>query len=166
MAHETIFEAAGGQDAFLRLARAHHQRCLEDPVLSHPFSHPGHPEHVERLADYWAEVLGGPPTYSKGGGGHSAVLTIHAGTQAQDDLGERFLACFVAAFDDARLPEDPQLRTALRAYMRWAVAEVMAYSPADSVVPGELPVPRWSWDGLEQGEREVHQRSQPDPGPR
>jgi hemoglobin len=37
--------------AFLALAAAHHARCLADPELNHPFSHPGqHPRHVERLA--------------------------------------------------------------------------------------------------------------------
>ena len=152
MERPTIFEAAGGRDAFLRLARAHHQRCLDDPVLNHPFSHPGHPQHVERLAGYWAEVCGGPPAYTDAAGSHSAMLALHAGTQAQDDLGDRFLVCFVAALDDAGLPDVPELRAALRAYMQWAIRDVMAYSPADAVVPGAIPVPRWSWAGLQDPE--------------
>ena len=62
----SLFEFAGGEPAFLALAAAHHARCLADPELNHPFSHPGqHPQHVERLAAYWAEVMGGPPTYSR-----------------------------------------------------------------------------------------------------
>jgi hemoglobin len=146
----SIFKAAGGQDAFLRLATAHHQRCLEDPVLNHPFSHPGHPQHLERLAGYWAEVFGGPPVYTEAAGSHSAMLELHARTQAQDDLGDRFLTCFVDALDDAGLPDDCALRTALRAYMEWAVSDVMAYSPAHAVVPNALPVPRWSWAGLRE----------------
>jgi hemoglobin len=56
----SIYGFAGGEPAFRALAAAHHQRCLEDPVLEHPFSHPGNPEHVERLADYWSEAFGGP----------------------------------------------------------------------------------------------------------
>src|SRR5690348_16344499 len=72
----SIFEAVGGQAVFLRLAAAHHRRCLADPVLNHPFSHPGHPRHVERLADYWAEVFGGPPAYTQEAGGHSAMLDL------------------------------------------------------------------------------------------
>jgi hemoglobin len=145
----SIFDAAGGEEAFLRLAAAHHRRCLDDPVLSHPFSHPGHPQHVERLAAYWAEALGGPPTYTGLAGGHSAMLELHARTGAEDDLGRRFLACFLQAADDAFLPPDPELRAALRSYMEWAVGEVMSYSPADSVVRSGLPVPHWTWDGLE-----------------
>ena len=144
-----MFEFAGGGPALLSLAAAFHRRCLEDPVLSHPFSHPGNPEHVERLADYWAEVLGGPTRYSESFGGHSAMLGIHAGQGADEDLGSRFVTCFVQAADDADLPDDRDFRAALRAYMEWAVGEVLSYSPRESRVAAGLPVPRWGWNGLE-----------------
>ena len=143
-----MFEFAGGEPAFLALAEAHHRRCLEDPALNHPFSHPGHPQHVERLAGYWAEVFGGPPHYSERCGGHSVMLGIHAGTGAGEDFGPRFVACFVQAADDAGLPADPEFRAGLRRYMEWAVGEVLSYSPRGCRVPHGLPVPRWGWDGL------------------
>jgi hemoglobin len=145
----TLFEFAGGETAFLALARAHHARCLEDPELNHPFSHAGqHPQHVERLAAYWAEVMGGPPTYSEGCGDESGLLQMHAGNGDMSDLGERFLACFVRAIDDAELPADPAFRGALHAYMQWAVANVLSYSPEDTVVASGIAVPRWDWTGL------------------
>jgi hemoglobin len=149
MARPSMFEFAGGEEAFLALARAHHERCLADPELEHPFSHGVHADHVERLAAYWAEVFGGPPRFSESMGGHSAMLGIHAGQGAGEDLGERFVACFVAAADDAGLPDDPDFRAGLRGYMEWAVAEVLDWSPPEraSVPPG-LPTPRWGWDGL------------------
>jgi hemoglobin len=149
MERVSIYEAAGGETAFLALAAAHHQRCMADPVLEHPFSHGLDPEHVERLAAYWAEVLGGPPTYSTRYGDQSSVIVIHAGHEMQADLGERFVACFVAAADDAGLPADPELRAALRAYMEWATAAVYAYNARDAVVPPSIPMPRWGWSGLE-----------------
>jgi hemoglobin len=144
----TIFEMCGGESVFLALAAAHHERCLEDPVLNHPFSHPGQPDHIVRLASYWAEVFGGPPLYTKSFGGHPAMLDVHAGQGAEADLGDRFVACFVQAADDADLPDDPELRASLRAYMEWAVRDVLGYSPAGSVVPSDATVPRWSWEGL------------------
>ncbi len=143
----SIYEFAGGDAAFLALATAHHERCLADPVLNHPFSHPGHPEHVQRLASYWAEVFGGPPRYSAGCGGHSAMLGIHCSQGADSDLGERFVSCFVLAAADAGLPDDPEFRAALRAYMEWAVADVLSYAPHESGVRDGLPMPRWSWNG-------------------
>jgi hemoglobin len=144
----SLFRFAGGAPAFLALADVFHRRCLEDPVLAHPFSHPGNPEHVERLADYWAEVLGGPPRYSDSFGGHSGMLEIHAGQGAEEDLGARFVACFVQAADDAGLPPEPGFRAALRDYIEWAVGEVLVYSPQGMSVPRGLPTPRWGWDGL------------------
>jgi hemoglobin len=134
--------------AFMALAAAHHQRCLADPVLSHPFEHPGHPDHVARLAEYWAEVFGGPPRYTSSAGGHSGMLAIHAGQGAEEDLGARFVECFARAADDAGLPDDPELRAALNAYMEWAVREVVSYSPPGSEVAPNLPMPRCGWEGV------------------
>ena len=118
------------------LARAHHARCLADPELNHPFSHSDlNPEHVQRLGAYWAEVLGGPATFSSGLGDHAALLRMHAGNGDMTDLGRRFVACFVAAADDAGLPEDPELRSALRDYMTWAVADVLDHGQPDDIPP-------------------------------
>src|SRR2546427_1648864 len=144
-----MFEFAGGELAFFALATAHHRRCLEDPVLSHPFSHPGNPDHVARLADYWAEAFGGPQRYSESFGGHSAMLGIHAGQGADEDLGARFVTCFVQAADDAGLPDDPEFRAGLRAYMEWAVREVLSYAPPGARGETGLPGPRRSLNGLE-----------------
>jgi hemoglobin len=144
----TLYEYAGGDAAFLALARAHHERCLADPELNHPFSHPGqHPQHVERLAAYWAEVLGGPPRFSAECSDHTSMLRMHAGNGQMDDLGRRFVECFVAAADDAGLPDDPAFRSSLRGYMEWAVAEVLRYPGDPGTVPDALPMPRWTWDG-------------------
>jgi hemoglobin len=147
----SIYEAIGGASAFLALATAHHARCVADPVLEHPFSHGVRPDHVERLAAYWAEVFGGPERFSAEFGGHSAMLVIHAGQGMEPDLGQRFVACFVAAADDAGLPPDPDLRGALRAYMEWATQGLYAYNEGGSVVPAAMPMPRWTWDGLARG---------------
>lgn len=151
MARTSIYEYAGGAPAFLELAADFHARCLADPVLEHPFSHTENPEHTQRLADYWGEVLGGPPLFSTGYGGHSAMLSLHANQGAEADLGVRFVAVFMAAVDDAmaggRMPDDPELRTTLHDYMTWATDEVMTYSPRDATVPPGLPMPAWDWTG-------------------
>ena len=143
----SLYEFAGGEPAFLALAAATHERCLQDPVLNHPFSHVGNPQHLERLASYWAEVFGGPPRYSAAYGGHPAMLAIHAGQGAGEDFGPSFVACFMLAVDDAHLPPDPEFRASLRSYMEWAVGVVLSYAPSGSQVPTNLPMPRWSWNG-------------------
>jgi hemoglobin len=146
----TLFEFAGREPAFLALATAHHARCLADSELNHPFSHDDqHPEHVARLAAYWGEVMGGPPAYSEGCGDQRGILHMHSGNGDMGDLGERFLACFLLALDDAGLPPDADFRRAMHDYMRWAVDDVLAYSPEGSVIPAGAALPRWGWNGLE-----------------
>jgi hemoglobin len=143
---ESIYDYVGGDDAFLALASALNDRCIADPVLNHPFSHPSHPQHLERLAAYLAEVLGGPPNYSALGG-HSAMLEQHAGTGADDDYAARFLACFDQAVEDAQFPDDRELRGVLHDYMAWATSEVNEISPVGVSAPVGRAMPHWSWDG-------------------
>jgi hemoglobin len=152
-ARPSLYEVAGGQPAMLALAAAHHARCLADPELNHPFSHDDlDPHHIAHLADYWGEVLGGPHRYSDSLGSQTSLLTMHAGNGDMTDLGRRFVECFAGAMDDAGLPADAALRTALRAYMEWAVADMIAYPEKEPTVPAGLPMPRWTWDGLASGQ--------------
>jgi hemoglobin len=148
---ESLYDHAGGRTAFEALAAAHHLRCLADPELNHPFSHhDNQPDHVARLAAYWAEVMGGPAEYTA----HhpdpeTAVLRLHACGEELPGWGERFTACFVAAMDDAGLPADEPFRRAMRDYMDWAVRRVVAVMPGSADdVERQRGVPRWSWDGL------------------
>jgi len=110
---ETVYEFAGGAEAFLALAAALTDRCVADPVLNHAFSHGTDPEHNERLGAYLAEVFGGPAAYTELGG-HSAMLEMHAGTGADEDFASRFLACFDQAVDDAGFLTTPNFAVSAR----------------------------------------------------
>ena len=143
----SIYEAAGGSQAFVDLAHAWHARCLADPVVSHAFSHGYHPQHSERLAAYWAEALGGPPEYTDSMGDQSFVVHLHSGKGEHEDMDQRAQNCFSQALDDAGLPDDPRLRDALTAYFRWATGEMAAYPQSADDVPDGLALSRWSWEG-------------------
>ena len=143
----TTYEAAGGRAAFLGLARAWHARCLEDPVVSHAFSHGCHPKQLERLGAYWAEALGGPPEFSESMGSESGVVRLHAGNGEHREMDERAIRCFDQALDDAGLPDDPGLREALRAYFRWATEKLSGQPVSADDVPDGPAVARWCWDG-------------------
>ena len=144
---DSVFEAAGGHQAILDLARAWHRRCMEDPVVSHAFSHGMHPQHAERLAAYWAEALGGPTGYTGTIADHSYVLRLHAGNGEHAEMDERAQVCFGLALDDAGLPDDERLRATLKAWFRWATAGMAAYPTSPQDVPAGLRLPVWSWDG-------------------
>ncbi|MDQ1449210.1 MAG: hemoglobin [Actinomycetota bacterium] len=144
---QTIFDAAGGEDAFLGLAHAWHARCLADPIVSHAFSHGYHPQHTERLAAYWVEALGGPPTYSASMGDETMVTKMHSGNGEHVEMDERAQVCFAQALDDARLPDDERLRSTLKAYFGWATNRMASYPDSPADVPMGLPLVPWSWDG-------------------
>jgi hemoglobin len=144
---QSIYEAAGGSQAFLDLAHAWHARCLADPIVSHAFSHGYHPQHSERLAAYWSEALGGPSDYTESMGNQSSVLQMHSGNGEHREMDERAQTCFAQALEDAGLPDDARLRSTLEAYFRWATEEMSAHPESADVVPAGLTLARWSWDG-------------------
>ena len=101
------------------------------------------------LAAYWAEALGGPPTYSTMFGNETSVVRIHSGNGPHEEMDQRAIACFDQALIDAGLADDPQLRQALHDYFAWATTTTMArfHHSADDV-PDGLDIPHWSWNGV------------------
>jgi hemoglobin len=147
----TVFEAAGGSDGLQRLAAAWHRRVMADEVVSHAFSHGFHPQHVERLAAYWAEALGGPNMYSESYGDETTVVRIHSGNGEHHEMNRRAIACFDQALADAGLADDRALRQVLYDYFAWATTTTMSrYHRSADDVPDGLRIPRWSWDGLQK----------------
>jgi hemoglobin len=143
----TIYEAAGGYEGLLRLARAWHVRIMADEVVSHAFSHGFHPEHSERLAAYWGEALGGPATFSAEYGDETSVVRMHSGHGPHEDMDRRAIACFDAALGDAGFTGD--VSQALHDYFAWATTTTMSrYHRSVDDVPDGLEIPHWSWDGL------------------
>ena len=122
---------------------------MADEVVAHAFSHGFHPQHVERLAAYWAEALGGPAGYTGVHGDETSVVRAHSGNGAHEEMDRRAIACFDEALQDVGLPAADPLRQLLHDYFVWATTEVMArYHESADEVPGGLRIPRWSWDGL------------------
>ena len=148
---QTVFEAAGGNDGLRRLADAWHRRVMADEVVAHAFSHGFHPQHVERLAAYWAEALGGPSTYSDSYGDETTVVKMHSGNGEHDEMDRRAIACFDQALADVGLADDDALRQVLHDYFAWATTTTMSrYHQSADDVPNGLSIPRWSWDGLQR----------------
>lgn len=147
---QTVFEAAGGIEGLKLLADAWHRRVMADEVVSHAFSHGSRPDHLERLAAYWAEALGGPALYSGRYGGESSVVSMHSGHGEHEEMDRRAIACFDQALSDVGLASDARLWRVLHDYFAWATTTSMArYPKSADDVPLNLRIPRWSWSGLE-----------------
>ncbi len=132
---QTLYEAVGRDEGLLCLARAWHDRVRADEIVSHAFSHGFHPEHIERLAAYWAEALGGPPTYSTTLGDETSVVRMHSGNGPHEEMDRRAIACFDQALTDVGLIENGPLRQALHDYFAWATTTTMSgyHDSADDV---------------------------------
>jgi truncated hemoglobin YjbI len=78
------------------------------------------PQHVERLAAYWAEALGGPTTYSDSYSDETTVVRMHSGNGEHDEMDRRAIACFDQALADVGLAHDGPLRQVLHDYFAWA----------------------------------------------
>jgi hemoglobin len=147
---QTVFEAAGGDAGLLRLAEAWHARVMADEIVSHAFSHGFRPDHSPRLAAYWAEALGGPPTYSERYGDETVVVRLHSGNGPHEEMDRRAIACFDQALEDVGLSANESLRQVLHDYFAWATTTSLArYHESANDVPEGLPIPHWSWEGMQ-----------------
>ena len=149
MPDTTLFEALDGAAGVSRLAQSWHEQVMADEVVSHAFSHGFNPQHTERLAAYWGEAWGGPPSYSQHYGNESTVVRMHSGNGRHEAMDRRAIDCFDRAMDDVGLT-DVRLRTALHAYFVWATTAAMAAYPESAAdVPDGMRIARWSWNGLQ-----------------
>jgi hemoglobin len=121
---------------------------MADEVVSHAFHEGVRPDHVERLAAYWTQALGGPATYTERYGDESSVVRRHSGNGPHDEMNERAIACFDLALGDAGIGEHDPVRQVLHDYFAWSTPVVNRFERSADDVPDGLAIPRWSWDGL------------------
>jgi hemoglobin len=141
----TLYEWAGGQDAFVRMINAFYDRVEQDEILSPFFPGGVHEEHRRNVATWWSEVFGGPATYSAELGGYERMLEKHRQLAITADQRFRFASLMSRAADDAGMPDDPEFRSALVAYLEWGTRLAVGNSHVDAEVVEHAPVPRWGW---------------------
>jgi hemoglobin len=140
----TLYEWAGGMEAFERLTHTFYDKVLQDDLLEPVFRgmDEDHPNHV---ATWLAEVFGGPPRYTEAHGGYPHMLSKHRGLALTEQMRRRWVSLICDAADDAELPSDPEFRSAFVAYIEWGTRLAVANSRPDATPPPEAPVPRWGW---------------------
>jgi hemoglobin len=141
----TLYDWAGGRDAFRRLIAAFYDRVERDDLLASFFPGGVSEEHRDHVTDWWSEVFGGPAEYTDRHGGYEAMLAHHRNLGITPEQRLRFATTMMRAADDASLPDDAEFRSALVAYLEWGTRLALENSQPDAAVVEHAPVPRWGW---------------------
>ena len=141
----TLYEWAGGEAAFSRLIDAFYDRVETDDLLSGFFPGGVSGEHREHVTAWWREVFGGPPRYTEELGAYEHMLARHRDLAITAEQRLRFATLMSRAADDAGLPDDPEFRSALVAYLEWGTRLALQNSQPGADVAPHAPVPRWGW---------------------
>jgi hemoglobin len=140
----TLYEWAGGADAFVRLTEAFYARVLKDDLLAPLFARMD-PEHPRHVAAWLAEVFGGPAAYTDHHGGYPHMVAKHIGVAITEPQRRRWVSLILDAADEAGLPEDPEFRAAFVGYIEWGTRLALQNSQPGADVVMRAPVPRWGW---------------------
>jgi hemoglobin len=140
----SLYEWAGGSEAFHRLTSLFYDRVTDDAVLAPVFAgiDPAHPAHV---ADWLIEVFGGPASYTDEHGGYAHMLGKHIGLSITPEQRRRWVGLMSEVADEAGLPDDPEFRSAFVAYLEWGTRLALQNSQPGATPPSAAPTPRWGW---------------------
>ena len=141
----TLFDWAGGDAALSRMINAFYDRVERDDLLAAFFPGGVSAAHRDHVAAWWSEVFGGPARYTAELGGYEAMLAHHKDLAITREQRHRFVSLMSLAADDAGLPDDPEFRSALLAYLEWGTRLAVLNSQPGADVVEHAPVPRWGW---------------------
>jgi len=140
----TLYNWAGGMPALERLTSVFYKKVLEDPLLQPVFQQMG-TEHPRYVAQFLAEVLGGPKTYSVERGGHPNMIAHHLERHLTQAQRAQWVRLLLEAADEAGLPDDPEFRSAFVAYLEWGSRLAVINSQPGVKPNSNAPMPRWGW---------------------
>ena len=140
----TLFDWLGGMPALERWFTTFYERVPRDPLLAPVFARMS-PEHVAHVAAFVAEVFGGPKVYSEQHGGHPAMVQHHVGRALTEAQRAQWLRLLLECADEIGVPNDPEFRSALLAYLEWGTRLAVINSQPGAAVGGPAPMPQWGW---------------------
>lgn len=141
----TLFEWAGGMQAFEKLFDQFYDKVLADELLEPVFRHMSS-QHRLHVAHFVAEVLGGPKTYSEEEGSHFIMISKHLQKYLTEAHRKRWMELLLLTADELSLPDDPEFRSAFMAYLEWGTRIAVINSKTDETTePADAPMPEWGW---------------------
>lgn len=141
----SLAEWAGGHDMLKTLTIAFYEKVPNEPLLAPVFAQMDR-RHAEHVADFLAEVFGGPPIYSSEGGSHIGMIVKHLGRAITEQQRARWVELMIETADEVGLPADPAFRGAFVAYLEWgSKLAVINSAPGVAKPEGDWPMPKWGW---------------------
>jgi hemoglobin len=130
--------------ALERLTGHFYDRVRADPELAPVFAQMSgdHPRHV---AQFIAEVFGGPPRDRATRGGHPHMIARHLNRNPTQQQRRRWLELLLASADAVGIPDDPEFRSAFVAYLEWGSRLAVQNSRMGVEIVDDAPMPRWGW---------------------
>ena len=133
-------------DRLLALTDVFYAKVKQDAMLGPVFSgmSADHPRHV---AQFIAEVFGGPKVYSAEHGpqAHSHMIGQHISRRLTEVQRRRWIELLLDSADEIKMPDDPEFRSAFVAYLEWGTRLAVVNSQLESTPAGLGPMPRWGW---------------------
>lgn len=145
LAPPTLYSWVGGIEVLRRLTRVFYDGHVAGDPLVGPLFVSAATDHPERVADWLAEVFGGPATYTEERGGYTRMVGEHLGRHLTEAQRARWVALLLRAADDVELPVDPEFRSAFVSYLEWGSRLALENSQEGARPPLRMPVPRWDW---------------------
>jgi hemoglobin len=140
----SLFEWAGAMPALERLTSRFYERVRQDNLLREIFAQMDE-HHPHFVAQFLAEVLGGPSEYSAERGGHPHMIRQHLARHLTEVQRKAWMQLLLDTADEVGLPSDPEFRSALVGYLEWGSRLAVINSQPSAAAEQNLPMPRWGW---------------------
>jgi hemoglobin len=142
----TLYEWAGGMKTFELLFSKFYDKVLKDDLLGEVFKNMS-PDHVQHVAHFVAEVLGGEKLYTtEDGGSHAKMIGKHIGKMLTEEKRQRWMQLLLQTCDEVGLKNDPEFRSAFVGYIEWGTRLAIINSTLTEIPISESePMPVWGW---------------------
>ena len=143
----TVFEWAGGEEAFRRWLDTFYDLVEGDELLAPIFGGVVTEEHRDHVTAWWAEVMGGPARYTQELGGYEHMLARHRDLAITPEQRLRFVTLLSRGGGRRRrCPADPRVPGGGRRLRGMGLPAGDAELRARSRRRGPCPRPRaWGW---------------------
>jgi hemoglobin len=146
----TVYEWAGGAEAFERLTTVFYKKVVDDELLAPLFRYMKE-EHPHDVAVMLGEVFGGPSLYSEKYGGYERLVGRHRNRDIQPEQRARWVELMLESADEVGFPDDAEFRSAFVAYIEFGSRRAMSNSRPGAKPGNRDSLKLWGWGEAQPG---------------